>query len=409
MRIGLICPVFRPTGGSGIGNAYLHRALGLSALGHTVDVFTWLDPSATPVYEKHGIRVHRVPNPSVVNIIERAANKMARSGYRRLSRDSRGDAYATARDVRGALTTMAMSLGRELGRMDLLEACEWGGACGAFARRSQSQLAVCGIHGSVYSHRHRFARHTRLAPIDVALASAIERAGANRADVAVAPTSEAADDARDWLGIRRPVHVVPNCIDLPWVDSLEPVQSRGEASEEISVVFSGHVAGHKGSFALDWLVGQLRSEPSDRRWRVRVLGYLKDVALYRHLSTPRAGGVTVETTGVLPPSDVLRELKGADIFLCLSEAETFGMGVLEAMACGAAVISTPVGAAADMIDDGGTGLLVPVGDGVALHRAIDTLAEADLRRRIRHAARTLVEHRFNSAHVAAEWLRVCLA
>jgi glycosyltransferase involved in cell wall biosynthesis len=64
------------------------------------------------------------------------------------------------------------------------------------------------------------------------------------------------------------------------------------------------------------------------------------------------------------------------------------MSVIEAMAAGLAVVTTPVGAIEDIISNGETGLLVPPGDIDALTAALLRLLEdAALRRRLGEAAR----------------------
>lgn len=59
----------------------------------------------------------------------------------------------------------------------------------------------------------------------------------------------------------------------------------------------------------------------------------------------------------------------ADVFLMTSGSETFGLAALEAMACGVPVVSTDIGGLPELIVDGESGFLCPLGD-------IDALTEA---------------------------------
>jgi glycosyltransferase involved in cell wall biosynthesis len=75
--------------------------------------------------------------------------------------------------------------------------------------------------------------------------------------------------------------------------------------------------------------------------------------------------------------------------------------LLEAMACGSAVVATTAGGIPDTVRDGETGLLVPERDPEALARTIDTLlAASDRRRALGAAARLEAERRFSWARVA---------
>jgi glycosyltransferase involved in cell wall biosynthesis len=88
-------------------------------------------------------------------------------------------------------------------------------------------------------------------------------------------------------------------------------------------------------------------------------------------------------------------LAAADIFVLPSLKEGLPIAILEAMAAGAAVITTPVGAIPDAILDGETGLLVPPGDSAALARAIRRLIDDPvLRARLAAGARRRFEAMF---------------
>ncbi len=72
----------------------------------------------------------------------------------------------------------------------------------------------------------------------------------------------------------------------------------------------------------------------------------------------------------LGKTDQVNELlPAADLMLMPSELESFGLAALEAMACEVPTIGTRVGGVPELIEDGVTGLLFPVGDVEEMARA----------------------------------------
>lgn len=86
---------------------------------------------------------------------------------------------------------------------------------------------------------------------------------------------------------------------------------------------------------------------------------------------------------------------GLDVLVQPSYREGMPMTILEAMASGVPVVATRVGAAADVIDHGRTGLLVDAGDVTGLTRAVRELLEDEPRRlAMGQAARAAVAEQF---------------
>jgi len=94
--------------------------------------------------------------------------------------------------------------------------------------------------------------------------------------------------------------------------------------------------------------------------------------------------------------DVAPLLRLMDVVTLTSTSECFPMAVLEAMASGRPVISTCVGGVPEVVDEGTTGHLVPVGDPVALAaRLIPLLRDRKRSRAMGEAARARVAADFS--------------
>jgi len=97
----------------------------------------------------------------------------------------------------------------------------------------------------------------------------------------------------------------------------------------------------------------------------------------------------------------------AAVVVLVSSREGLPNVVLEAMAHGKTVIATPVGGIPTVIEDGVTGLLVPVGDAVALRAALErVLGDQVLRARLGRAARARVMEYCSWNGVTEETLEV---
>jgi glycosyltransferase involved in cell wall biosynthesis len=105
--------------------------------------------------------------------------------------------------------------------------------------------------------------------------------------------------------------------------------------------------------------------------------------------------------------DAARLTASLDVLVSASRTESFGMAMAEALSCGVPVVATATEGAREIVDDGVTGLIAPIGDTGALAAAVVSLLEDEGRRlafgaRARESARA----RFGLARMVEETERV---
>jgi len=138
--------------------------------------------------------------------------------------------------------------------------------------------------------------------------------------------------------------------------------------------------------------------------RLKVAGRGKDAE--RLLREARTAGIreNIELIGGVDDETRAELFSGARILLMPSRFEGFGMVAAEAMAAGVPVIASNTGSLPEVVDPPQGGVLVPVGDPIALARAADELLrDGAARRRLSQSARASA-NRFRWDHIADEHL-----
>ncbi len=108
---------------------------------------------------------------------------------------------------------------------------------------------------------------------------------------------------------------------------------------------------------------------ADANVRLRLVGDGPSLSGLEQLIARLGIAGRVDFTGALPAERVRAEMEAADAFVLASNNETFGVVVIEALACGLPVVSTASGGP-DHLIDASNGLLIPRGDWLALRDAL---------------------------------------
>ena len=105
--------------------------------------------------------------------------------------------------------------------------------------------------------------------------------------------------------------------------------------------------------------------------------------------------------------DAARLLASLDVLVSASRTEAFGMVMAEALACGVPVVATATEGAREIVEDGLTGSIVPIGDVGAMAAAVVSLLEDEGRRLAFGArARGSARERFSLERMIEETERV---
>lgn len=184
------------------------------------------------------------------------------------------------------------------------------------------------------------------------------------------------------------VHVIHNGVDLSEFNPRQRAALRQEErrrwgipEDAICLLFMGHNYRLKGLWGLMDAVHTLRQRAPDTDLHLlvagRATGERQRSKARRRIARHELHG-RVHLAGPIRPS--IRAFAAADAFVHLSWHDSFGFVTLEAMASGVPVITTRFVGAAEVIDDGVSGILVDPREAGAVADAAESLLDADRRR-----------------------------
>jgi len=254
------------------------------------------------------------------------------------------------------------------------------------------------------------------------LSSFCERTGLENADAIIAVSTAMRDDILSVYPAIEParVTVIGNGIDT---DEFRPdhgtdrVRALGIDPDAPSVVYVGRITRQKG---LPHLLDAARElDPAAQLVLCASAPDTPEIGaeVRDGVAALRADGHRVLwIEEMLPRADLIQVLTNATVFVCPSVYEPLGIVNLEAMACETAVVATRTGGIPEVVEDGVTGLLVPIerGDDPSGEPADRELFARELAERINalladpgraeafgRAGRAVAAERFGWAAIAA--------
>ncbi|MEP7009866.1 MAG: N-acetyl-alpha-D-glucosaminyl L-malate synthase BshA [Acidobacteriota bacterium] len=197
----------------------------------------------------------------------------------------------------------------------------------------------------------------------------------------------------EQLGVlTKTIHVVPNFIDPARFDAVRGTEGarRWAKPGERTLV---HISNFRPVKRVLDVVEIFERVHRNVRSRLILVGDGPERGKVEQICRERDLCHAITFIGSLPLIEEI--LVGADLFLLPSETESFGLAALEAMSCEVPVIATTAGGLPEVVIDGETGYLRPVGDVDAMAAAaLDLLSDEPKRLAFAAAGRKLAVDKF---------------
>ena len=218
------------------------------------------------------------------------------------------------------------------------------------------------------------------------------------ANAIVSLTKEMAETVQESL--QRESDIIPNGVDIK---RFYPNPTPNEERENKIILTISRLDNKKGiEYAIESMPNILKKYPHTI---LRIIGDGDFRPELDKISESLCLQNSVEFIGQIPNSDVPDYLQNADIFLLPSLFEGLPLTLLESMACGLPVISTPVSIAPEIIEKWDNGIIVPFKSPEAISNAVITLlSNPDLRETYAKNSATAAKETMSWKSVAEQYI-----
>jgi glycosyltransferase involved in cell wall biosynthesis len=390
MKVAILANAFPPSPGGGVMSAHDHLMRLLRADGAQVRGFSYLD-AAGDGQSPEIVRRRLAPG------FERAVLTAARMWFRVADRGA--IAYQLGDTLVSALGARRLAAALAEFDPDAVVVPDHGAPSLLLSLPSRTRVVLVAHHNPLrFLDEPLFGRHSRG---DAEAATALERRALRRVDRVVAPSSYMAGVFRETYGDAWPIEVIPNLIapDTLTGDAA-PLRAQMGLPDDCPVVYIPSAGSkYKGGRYVGEIVRRLAAAASGP------IGFFLSGKLGPELQRELAHLPTqarVWAPGFLDQRANLAHVRACSFTVSPTLIENFSMALLESIHAGVPVVTFAVGGNPELVADGASGLLAPVGDIEALMaaalRLLDPVQLAQLR-----ASTPFAAERFAPARWLPRW------
>src|SRR5437867_6205489 len=224
----------------------------------------------------------------------------------------------------------------------------------------------------------------------------IERLLVEQSDGIICCSNYMLDHIQHVLGaVKTKIRVIPNGVEASRFNNGHQPQliPTGVSEDRKTILYVGRIVREKGIFTLLDAFEKLRKRGKDVSLVLVGEGPLKEDLAKEVLR--RKLNDRVKLAGFVDEKKLVSLYNSSDAFVLPSHYEPFGMVVLEAMASRVPVVVSDVGGLSEIVEDGITGVKVPVSDSRALAEGILRVLEGrDLSAQLKENAYRMVQERY---------------
>lgn len=232
----------------------------------------------------------------------------------------------------------------------------------AIAKKNRVPHVLTVIGGDIYDPSKWYSPH-RFFPAGMAVKRVLRQA-----DSHVAISTDIAHRTRDYFGFDKPIEVIPLGIAEP---QFKPAtrQELGMDPAKKYVVAVGRLVRRKDYPTLFNAFAALSRDDVE----LVLLGDGPERQNLGALAESLGIGDKVHFKGFVSDQTKYQVLSNSNLFTLISLHEGFGVVYLEAMYCGLPVVAADQGGQIDLLENGKTGRLVPIGDAAAIADSLNEL------------------------------------